>query len=158
MDFLPGVVKNVVAFGAFVDVRVGHDGLLHVPRTWKIPTKSHVWTWGVPHAISKGWSEKTCAWHRSAGISPSTATVESSGVGIYLQIFQIFWNLPKFMEWNWAAFPRHRPENGGLDKRIREWSGFVSPANDLQRKGRPRLRIVHITKRLRWSIFNLNLV
>lgn len=25
-----GVVKNVVAFGAFVDVRVGHDGLLHI--------------------------------------------------------------------------------------------------------------------------------
>jgi transcriptional accessory protein Tex/SPT6 len=38
MDFLPGVVKNVVAFGAFVDVGVGHDGLLHVPRTWKIST------------------------------------------------------------------------------------------------------------------------
>ena len=32
MDFQLGVVKNVVAFGAFVDVGVGHDGLLHVPR------------------------------------------------------------------------------------------------------------------------------
>lgn len=27
---LMGVVKNVVAFGAFVDVGVGCDGLLHV--------------------------------------------------------------------------------------------------------------------------------
>lgn len=28
-----GVVKNVVAFGAFIDIGVGCDGLLHVPRT-----------------------------------------------------------------------------------------------------------------------------
>lgn len=29
---LQGVVRNVVAFGAFVDIGVGHDGLLHVSR------------------------------------------------------------------------------------------------------------------------------
>merc|ERR1712129_24183 len=27
---LEGIVRNVVAFGAFVDIGVGHDGLLHV--------------------------------------------------------------------------------------------------------------------------------
>ena len=27
-----GVVKNVVAFGAFIDIGVGCDGLLHVPQ------------------------------------------------------------------------------------------------------------------------------
>lgn len=30
--FLEGIVRNVVAFGSFVDVGVGHDGLLHVSQ------------------------------------------------------------------------------------------------------------------------------
>ena len=34
---LQGIVRNVVAFGAFVDVGVGHDGLLHAAASVETP-------------------------------------------------------------------------------------------------------------------------
>ena len=32
---LPGIVTNVTAFGAFVDIGVHQDGLVHITYTWK---------------------------------------------------------------------------------------------------------------------------
>ena len=43
---LQGVVRNVVAFGAFVDVGVGHDGLLHARASVRAVSRT-AWIKGV---------------------------------------------------------------------------------------------------------------
>ena len=36
-DLFQGTVKNIVQFGAFIDINVGHDGLLHSSQLKQYP-------------------------------------------------------------------------------------------------------------------------